>query len=177
MIRLELEGTITAKIQMFFKMGEVLPAMCESALNSTEILKELKGFDLLIYDSLAFCAVLLGEHLDIPRVEILPAPPNVPFAFNHMMPMPVSYVPQLLTGFTDKMTFMERVINFGLYVGMQFFIHFANNRPMDALKAKYNIKPERSYREASGDVELVIITADFALEYAQPLLPGMKSSR
>ncbi|KAL9957653.1 hypothetical protein ACROYT_G034576 [Oculina patagonica] len=169
MIRTQLEGNM---IQMFLKMKEVLPVLCESALNSTEVLKELRGFDLLIYDSLAFCGVLLGEHLNIPRVEILPAPPNVPFGFSHMIPMPVSYVPQLITGFTDKMTFVERAMNLGVYLGTKLFVHFANYWPMDVLKVKYNIKPERSFSEASGDVELVIITADFALEYAQPLLPS-----
>jgi len=173
MIRLEFEGN---KLQLFLKMGEVLHALCESVFNSTEVLEDLKGFDLIIYDSLASCAVLIGEHLSIPRVEILPAPPNVPFSFKHMIPMPVSYVPQLLTGFTDKMTFLERVMNLGVYFGTKHFIQFAFERQMDALKVKYKIKPEQSFHEAAGDVELVIITADFAIEYPQPLLPGMKSS-
>ena len=44
---------------------------------------------------------------------------------------------------------------------------------MDALKVKYNIKPERSFEEALADAEMVIIGADFAVEYPQPLLPGM----
>ena len=173
MIRLEFEGH---KLQMLSKMGEVLHALCESVLNSTEILEDLKGFDLIFYDSLASCAVLIGEHLSIPRVELVPAPPNVPFSFKHMIPMPVSYVPQLLTGFTDKMTFLERVVNLGVYLGMKLFIQFAHERPIEALKVKYEIKPEQSYHEAAGNVELVIITADFAIEYPQPLLPGMKSS-
>ena len=173
MIRLEFEGH---KLQLFFKMGEVLRVMCEAALNNTEVLEDLKGFDLIIYDSLASCGVLIGEHLSIPRVELLPAPPNVPFSFRHMIPMPVSYVPQLLTGFTDKMNFLERVMNLGAYLGIKFFIQFAHDRPMDALKVKYKIKPQQSYYQAAADVELVIITADFAIEYSQPLLPGMKSS-
>ena len=173
LIRLEFEGH---KLQLLSKMGEVLHALCESVLNSTEVLGDLKGFNLIIYDSLASCAVLIGEHLSIPRVEILPAPPNVPFSFKHMIPMPVSYVPQLLIGFTDKMTFLERVMNLGVYLGMKLFIQISFERPMDALKVKYKIKPEQSYHEAAGDVELVIITADFAIEYSQPLLPGMKFS-
>ena len=44
---------------------------------------------------------------------------------------------------------------------------------MNGLKEKYNITPERSYQEAVFDAEMVIITADFALEYPQPLLPGI----
>ena len=45
---------------------------------------------------------------------------------------------------------------------------------MNNLKIKFNIKPERSFQEAIGDAEMVIITADFALEYPLPLLPGIQ---
>ncbi len=161
--------------QSFFAMKEVMITLCESALNSTEILNELKGFDLLIYENLDLCAVLIGELLDIPRVEVMPSPSN-PAAPKHMIPMPISYVPQQFTGFTDKMTFVERALNLGAYIGAKIFLHFALNWPMDALKIKYNIKPERSFQEAAAAVELVIFRADFALEYAQPLLPGRQSS-
>ena len=167
--RREIEGN---KLQLLLKVSEVLIGICESFLNNTEFLEELKGFDLIVYDSLAVCpATMIGERHGIPRVEIMPLPPNAPLAFNHMIPMPVSYVPQLLTGFSDKMTFVERVVNLGVYFGANLLIS-AYNRPMNALKVKYNIKPDRSFQEAVADAELVMITADFALQYAQPLLPG-----
>ena len=170
MIRLDLEGRT---FQFFLKMNEVLSTLCESVLNSTEIFKELEGFDLIIYDSISNGGVLIGEKLDIPRVEILPAPPNVPFVFAHMIPMPVSYVPQLITGFSDEMTFLERVLNLGAYLVFKLAFSLVSYRKMDALKVKYNIKPERSFQEALADAEMVIIGADFAVEYPQPLLPGM----
>ncbi|KAL9957663.1 hypothetical protein ACROYT_G034586 [Oculina patagonica] len=168
-IRLEIEGN---KLQLLLKLGEVLPTLCEGMLNSTDILEELKVFDLIVHDSVAFCGALLGDLLDIPRVEILPLPPNAPFALNHMIPMPVSYVPQAFTGFSDKMTFLQRTMNLGAYLSVKLLMHFIHGRAMNALKVKYNIKPERSFQEAVADAELVISTSDFALEYAQPLLPG-----
>jgi len=170
-IPMELEGN---KLQLFLKVTEVQVALCEDALNSEELLKELKGFDLIVYDSFAICGALIGELLDIPRVEIMPVPPNAPPALVHMIPMPVSYVPQLITEFTDKMSFLERVLNLGTYLGSQLVINFIKDRPMNAVKVKYNIKPERNYLETVSNPELVLITADFALEYPQPLLPGMK---
>ena len=170
MIRLELEGR---SFQFFMKMNEVLSTLCESALNSTEIFKELEGFDLIIYDSISNGGVLIGEKLDIQRVEIMPEPPNNPFGFGHMIPMPVSYVPQLITGFSDEMTFVERVLNLGAYLVFKLGVTLISYRKMDALKVKYNIKPERSFQEALADAEMVIIGADFAVEYPQPLLPGM----
>ena len=162
-------------MEVLFKMSKIQETLCESALNSTEVLKELKNYDLIIYDSGAFCAALIGELLKIQRIELFPYPPNSPDAFYHMIPSPISYVPQLPTGFTDKMTFKERLMNLGLYIGERLFLSIVYNRPMNALKMRYNITPERSFEEAVADVELLLIMADFALEYPQPLLPGENS--
>ena len=171
-IRLELEGE---KLQMLFTLSDVLKTLSEGILKSTELQDELKDFDLIVHDSVAFCGALLGELLDIPRVEIMPVPPNTqPFALWHKIPMPVSYVPQTFTGFSDKMTFTERIMNLVAFFGWHLFDLLVYSRGMNALKVKYNIKPERSFQEAAGSAELVLITADFALEYPQPLLPGRK---
>ena len=109
---LELEGKM---LELLFKMKDVFRVMCESALTSSEVLNELQNCDLLIYDSSSFCAALLGERHNIPLTELLPLSPNSPAASFHMIPMPLSYVPLLLTGFTDKMTFVERVTNLAFY--------------------------------------------------------------
>ena len=171
--RLEIEGS---KLNLVMKMSVAQISICEHFLQSTELQEKLKGVDIIVYDSLAMCpATMLGERFDIPRVEILPLPLTASLSFSHMVPMPISYVPQLLTGFSDKMNFMERVMNLGAYFGGKLFMYLAYNRPMNALKVKYNINPERSFQEAVGNAELLISTADFALEYAQPLLPGRKN--
>ena len=44
--------------------------MCESLLNSTELLEELKDFDLIVYDSFGPCAILLSDLLRLPKVAI-----------------------------------------------------------------------------------------------------------
>ena len=151
---------------------DFLISSCEAVLNSTDVLEELKRFDLLVHDGpLSMCGPLVSERLGIPRVEILVTAPN--YGLNPMIPMPVSYIAQSMVGFTDKMTFMERVINLMAYLGNKLAMDLVIGGMMNGLKAKYNITPERSYQEAAFDAELVIITADFALEYPQPLLPGM----
>ena len=52
LVRLQLEGH---QLQFMFKMYEALASVCEAALNSTEILKELEDFDLMVYDGLSIC--------------------------------------------------------------------------------------------------------------------------
>ena len=172
LIRLEFEGSW---LQGISRIRKILNMLCESALKSTaEMLEEVKDFDLLVYDSpMGMCAPLVAELLGIPRVEILMSAPNTPFSFNHMIPMPVSYVPSHLLGFTDRMTFMERSINLVSYLCEKLLLDLLFGSIMNDLKVKYNIKSERSYEEAVGGAELVLIAADFALEYPQPLLPGI----
>jgi len=173
--RLEMEGN---KFQLLKKVSEAQVTMCERFLQSTELQEKLKGVDIIVYDSVARCpAVMLGERFDIPRVEILPLPLTAAFVFTHMVPMPVSYVPQLFTGFSDNMKFLERVVNLGAYFAAKLLVYMAYNRPMSALKLKYNINPERSLQEAVSNADLLISTSDFALEYPQPLLPGERKRR
>ena len=77
------------------KKSTILSDLCESALNRKEVLNEVKGFDLLIHHSGIYCGPLVGELLDIPRVEIFPYPLNILLNVYHGTPMPVSYVPQV----------------------------------------------------------------------------------
>ena len=158
---------------MFYRLSEVVQVFCESFLNSTDLLEDLRNFDLIAHDSFAATAVLLAERFDIPRVEILPSPPNSPWAMYHRVPMPVAYVPQHMSGFSDQMSLFQRVMNLGTYFSSRLFQDLAFARLMNGLKVKYNVKPQRSFQDAVGDVELLIIAADFALEYPQPLLPGL----
>ena len=154
---------------------KIINGLCGGALNSTDMLDELKNYDLIIHFAAINCASLVGEFLDIPRVEIFPYPPNIIFNVYHMTPMPVSYVPQLSKpDFTDKMTFIQRVLNLAAYFVGKLALSIVTERTMNNLKIEYNVKPERSFQEAAGDAELVLITADFALEYPLPLLPGIQ---
>ncbi|XP_078344951.1 2-hydroxyacylsphingosine 1-beta-galactosyltransferase-like [Oculina patagonica] len=160
------------KYMIGWNMNRIQLVMCECLLNSSELLQELKSFDLILFDSTAPCGVLLSQVLDIQTVIIVIGPPNYAFAIYHMVPLPLSYVPMRGSEFTSKMTFMQRVGNVGMYGLIKVLLNLLFVRPWDALKVKFNIKPERNFQEGYGDAEMVIFLADFALEFPQPLLPG-----
>ena len=173
LIRPSLEG---GKYTIGWNYLKIQLVMCECLLNNTELLQELKKFDLIVFDAYAPCGVLLSEVLDIPNVMIVIASPNGIFAPYRKSPLPLSYVPMRGSGFPSNMTFIERVRNvlkycFGRVLMDLFFI-----RSMDEIKVKFNINPERSYSESFSDSALVIFLADFALEFPQPLLPGWSIS-
>ena len=83
-----------------------------SLLNDTELLHEIRDYDLIVYESLGLCATLVAELLDIPNVAIVSNPPSNPDSSMYKVPMPSSYVPSRLLPFSCEMSFTERVINF-----------------------------------------------------------------
>ena len=160
-------------MSLFSKMSMFQSTVCDNMLGDKELLDHLKGYDLIISDVAMLCAVLVADSLDIKRVDLCPAAPNIPLLQYHQLPMPVSYVPNLMLGFNDKMSFLQRVANFVFYVVGGFFQDAVIASPFNEFKKKYDIKPEKTFQQAVGEAELVLITADFALEYPQPLLPGL----
>ncbi|KAJ7354802.1 UDP-glucuronosyltransferase 1-1 [Desmophyllum pertusum] len=150
---------------------------CDSLLNDTELLQDLTNFDLIVHEHFAFCSVLVAELLGIPRVIIVSDSPNSGLSPYFKIPLPVSYVPSRFSSFTDKMSFIERLVNLGMHIFSQVVSHVLFARSMSPLKDRYNITPEISYHEAFGNAELVIFHADFAFEYAQPLLPVISKEK
>lgn len=170
MIRPALEEN---KYKLGWNLLQIQLVMCESLLNSSDTLREFKSFDLIVFGSTGPCGVLVSQLLGIPSVTIVIGPPNQAISTTyHMVPLPLSYVPIRETGFPSKMTFVQRVVNSGIYSVTRVILDLFFVRSFDALKAKFNIKPERSFEEGLGDTELVIFVVDFALEVPQPLLPG-----
>ena len=163
------------QFQFKLKILETLVGLCEAALNSSEVLEQLRGFDSIIYDNLAFCGPLIGEHLGLQKVEFLPLPPSGDLL--HRIPRPISYTSYLWVGLTDKMSFFERLVSLGAYIGGEVLVYLAITRPFNALKVKYKIKPDIDFRDSACDTQLLIMTADFAVEYPQPLLPGTCSHK
>ena len=165
------EGILKALI----KMNELQRVACEQLLNNTELLQSLRNFDLLVYEGAALCSVLVADVLGIPHVIIFPVSPNVATSPFFQIPLPVSYVPVHMTSFTSKMSFTQRLMNLGVYIFSSFVTRFMFATSMSPLKEKYDITPDTSYYEALSNYELLIIEADFALEYPQPLLPGLNN--
>ena len=112
--------------------------MFESLLNSSELLQELKNFDLLVFDAFAPCGVLLSELLNIPNVMVVIGSPNGILTAYHKAPLPLSYVPMRETGFRSNMTFIQRVGNVFKYCFSRVLMDLLFFRTMDKIKVKFN---------------------------------------
>lgn len=128
---------------MFFVFSGVLIILCENSLKCMDFLEELRDFDLIIYDNVVYCGVLMGEFFDVLRVEIMFLFLIIQLFFlYYMIFMLVFYVLQGFIGFFDKMIFVECVMNLVVFFGWCFFDFLVCGREMNVLKIKYNIKFE-----------------------------------
>lgn len=65
---------------------EITRVTCESLLNDTEILHEIRDYDLIVYESLGLSATLVAELLNIPNVVIVSNPPSNPDSSMYKVP-------------------------------------------------------------------------------------------
>ena len=132
LIRPDLEG---GKYSFGWNYHKIQLVMCECLLNNTELLQELKKFDLIVFDAFAPCGVLLSEVLDIPNVMVVTGSPNGIFAPYRKSPLPLSYVPMRGSGFPSNMTFIERVRNVFKYCFGRVLMDLLFIRTMTKLKS------------------------------------------
>lgn len=129
--------------------------------------EELREFDLMFRDTPPECGAIVSEMLGIPRIDIRPGMTMRLYKDISV----VSYIPDVFSSNTDKMSFVERVVNLISHTLTwvtiyQYYAHF------DEIRKEFGVQEQRSFEDALNNVEIIIIAAHFALEYPQPILPG-----
>ncbi|NXU92376.1 UD11 glucuronosyltransferase, partial [Xiphorhynchus elegans] len=95
------------------RLGELSVQGCESLLKNQELIKYLEDskFDALLTDPVVPCGPILAEHLSLPSIYFLRGLPcGLDFEATQC-PRPPSYVPRDFSQLTDRMTFLQRVVN------------------------------------------------------------------
>lgn len=129
--------------------------------------KELSEFDLMFRDTPPECGAIVSEILGIPRIDIRP---GMTMRLYKDMSL-VSYIPDIFSANSDRMSFVERVVNLFSHTLTwvtirQYYAQF------DELRKEFGVHEERSFVDSLNNADIVIIMGHFALEYPQPILPG-----
>ncbi|XP_048886209.1 UDP-glucuronosyltransferase 2C1-like isoform X2 [Brienomyrus brachyistius] len=157
-------------------LSEVHRFSCEmfsDMLENTELVKRLQEaqYDLVLTDPVMAGGVVLAHYLKLPLVLNVRW---IPSGEGHsaLAPTPLSYIPSPGSGFSDRMSFTERVINI-LYYGIILF----QQRFM--IGPHYQALCDR-YFESSCDIETLIqsadiwlMRADFVFEFPRPTMPNV----
>lgn len=147
---------------------DFLITSCRALLTHVKLHREeLREFDLMFRDTPPECGAIVSEMLGIPRIDIRPGMTMRLYKDTSV----VSYIPDIFTSNSDKMSFVERVVNLIFHTLTWVTIYQYFERFND-LRKEFGVKEQRSFEDSLNNVEMVIISGHFALEYPQPILPG-----
>ncbi|XP_033847604.1 UDP-glucuronosyltransferase 2C1-like [Periophthalmus magnuspinnatus] len=142
-------------------------------LDNEGLIKNMRAsnFDLMLTDPCWGGGVILGKYLNLPLVY------NVRWlitgdAHFALAPSPISYIPITGTGFTDKMTFLQRVKNVILHVITQMQYSLVVAKTYQPLCEKY-FGPSINFNNLVVDADIWLMRADFVFEFPRPTMPNM----
>lgn len=148
-------------------------SQCEYLLFNTELMEELaeEKFDALLTDPFSPCGAIVGEYLTLPIVNLLR---GIPCGLEYsatQCPRPLSFVPRMFTGNTDRMTFLQRAANTMATFLEQLLCYFVYS-PFEELAIRF-LKKDVTLVQLLSRNTIWLLRYDFIMEYPRPLMPNM----
>lgn len=167
---------ISLQKQVLTILGECHKSSAEMArtiLEDKKLGKKLKTskYDLMLTDPGFAGGVVLGAYLGLPMVF------NVRWIINGeghfaIAPSPLSYIPTIGSGVTDKMTFVNKLKNV-LHYGIGQYIDHVITRPLyQEVISKY-IDPGSNVYSLTQGADLWLMRIDFVFEFPRPTMPNV----
>nr|ADC91916.1 UDP glucuronosyltransferase 1 family polypeptide a1 short isoform [Danio rerio] len=146
---------------------------CEGLLYNEPLMKSLRemGFDAMLTDPFLPCGTIIADSFSIPAVYFLRLIPCRLDEAAAQCPSPPSFMPRYSSGFTDKMTFPQRLVNTLLTV-VEGFLCRSMYESADELASRY-LQKETTYAELLGHGAVWLLRYDFAFEFPRPQMPNM----
>uniref|UniRef100_A0A8C2CU31 glucuronosyltransferase n=2 Tax=Cyprinus carpio TaxID=7962 RepID=A0A8C2CU31_CYPCA len=146
---------------------------CEWLLYDETLMKSLRetGFDVVLTDPFLPCGTIIADSFLIPAVYFLRLIPCLLDEGATQCPSPPSFVPRFFTGFSDKMTFPQRVRNMLMTIFEAFLCRklFAGT---DELASRY-LQKDTTYKELLSHGAVWLFRYDFTFEFPKPQMPNM----
>lgn len=150
--------------------------VCDGILRNKDLLDKLTKFkfDVLLSDPVMPCGELVAECLGLPFIYTLR------FSFASTMerlcgqlPAPPSFVPAITLQHTDRMTFVERLLNlvFLLSQDVLFFVVYSSK--WDSYYSEITGRPT-TFCESMGKADMWLIRTYWDFEYPRPFLPNFQ---
>lgn len=142
-------------------------------LDNKELISLMKAskYDVMLTDPCWGGGVILAKYLNLPLVYnvrwLVTADAHFAFA-----PSPVSYIPITGTGFTDKMTFLQRVKNMLLHIISQTENSLVVMQTYQPLCEKY-FGPSSNFNSFVLDADIWLMRVDFVFEFPRPTMPNV----
>ncbi|XP_060547742.1 UDP-glucuronosyltransferase 2A2-like isoform X2 [Pantherophis guttatus] len=174
--------SITTFYRFYLELGKLMEKvnklnrqMCEAVLSNQELMSKLKNakYDVLLSDPVMQCGDLIAVKLNIPFLYTLRfSPASTVERHCGKMPAPPSYVPAALSGFTDKLSFGERIKNIMSYY-IQDYVFQKYWGEWDSYYSQVLGRPT-TLCEIMGKAEIWLIRTYWDFEFPRPFLPNFE---
>jgi len=149
--------------------------LCQDSLDLPAV-KELKNqeFDLIFIPAIMNeCAAAFASTFNTSMILISPISvmPSVSSIYGN--PSPVSFVPNVMTGYTDKMTFYERTINLLVESFIRAVMDFYLKPSIEAAYREKLGPQAPSADEVMKRTSLILSNSHFSIASARPFLPDI----
>ncbi|CAH1786905.1 unnamed protein product [Owenia fusiformis] len=138
-----------------------------------QILKA-QNFDLFLFDYVENCARFTVDYLDVPTISYANEGAGSDYLFGHLgHPEPWAIVPHMVMGCSDSMTFLQRVENTVIQLGLQCTFLPAFIFTMNRLRTEYGLNTSLSIMDSnSRGVALQFSNNHNVLDWVRPLMPN-----
>ncbi|XP_040897848.1 UDP-glucuronosyltransferase 2C1-like isoform X2 [Toxotes jaculatrix] len=158
-----------AMVEAHKTVGEYVSAM----LGDRELMRTMvdSKFDLVLTDPCWGGGIILAKYLNLPLVY------NVRWALatdGHLAfaPSPISYIPITGSGYTDQMTFFQRVKNVILHIITQMQDHLVAKLVYQDICDKH-LGPDNNYNQLMLTADIWLMRVDFVFEFPRPTMPNV----
>lgn len=146
---------------------------CEMLLYNETLMKSLgeTGFDALLTDPFLPCGTIIAQKFSLTTVYFLRGIPCRLDEAASKCPSPPSFVPRFFTGYSDKMSFGQRINNM-IMTAVEPFLCQTMFASFDELGSRY-LQKDTTYKELLSHGAIWLLRYDFTFEYPKPLMPNM----
>lgn len=162
-------GMFSTFVDAHAAVGEFVSTM----LGDQGLMRNMKDskFDLVITDPCWGGGVILAKYLNLPLIY------NVRWLIageGHLAiaPSPISYIPITGSGYTDKMTFFQRVKNMVLHLISHTQHTMVVKQIYQKICDKY-LGPDNDYHQLNVEADLWLMRVDFVFEFPRPTMPNV----
>uniref|UniRef100_A0A8C4BAU0 UDP-glucuronosyltransferase n=1 Tax=Denticeps clupeoides TaxID=299321 RepID=A0A8C4BAU0_9TELE len=169
-------NSIKLQMELFAAKSSAHEMQCEmlsSMFGDKNMMKKLNEsqFDLVLADPGWGSGAILAYYLQIPLVFNVRWTTTGEGHFD-IAPSPVSYTPITGTGFTDKMTFKQRLKNI-LHYFLTLYQKYVLVKPKyQAICDKY-LQPKVDFFELQQAADIWLMRVDFVFEFPRPTMPNV----
>ncbi|KAI8510612.1 UDP-glucuronosyltransferase 2A1 [Branchiostoma belcheri] len=169
------DNSMFHRLQILKEMTKFTAQYCDLLLGDVGLMQRLNQARFQVIVSEPFfcqCGAIVAAYLGVPHVALLRNDPSGLDALATGVPRPPSYVPFLLSSFTDRMTFSQRVQNLVVPFRVSMMFQWISGRINKDLVRKY-LGEEETLVGVLAKTDVWLYQTDVLLDLPSPRMPNM----